>query len=551
MLFRLLVGSLLGCHSSTGSLNSFQIFQLLVTCRKALQILAVASTKNNVYGSQSPLCLFPLQWLLKSISVAIEIQHAFPDDVAFEDRAALFSFLDCTSHVFMMATRNQYECAISSVVSVRKARRRKAANRTSEQSDLSEADLLSCQKETSVARESVLELAKTLEDDLQKSFTTFREASTHKKIEWMAGSLDLNKLSSMLASFQGLLWGIASASGDKRAVNSNSRMESSSYAVELVARIKSCADTYMDFAIIFVKKVFIEDNPTLDMSAHGDELRARAPADINTDPTICETKSCLSYPELERFLAEVPDQKLHLKKSLLMQAFRGENTEAAYFLRQLFIAFSAILRLNLQIEFNSTSWSLLPVVVDISEFVLLEFSRSESPNQFALFWLDGVVRFLDELSNYFPHIDPSLSKDFYVKLIVLHQRAIGKCISLQGKGAKLASQERGSLTKMAGQVQSQFSRERNGLAELLEKLRMSFNTYIRRSSEFHLLSIIQSVERALVGVWEGSMTNFEMVCGSLNGGEVSAIVASGIVCLDSIIEVLTGKSSLYSVLLVF
>ncbi|KAL1554357.1 hypothetical protein AAHA92_14924 [Salvia divinorum] len=560
---RILVLSLLGEHNQTWSLNSYQIFRLLVTCRKALQILAVASSKDNVNGSQS-LCLFPLPWLLKSLSLAIEFQHAFPEDVAFEARAALFSFLDYTSHVLLMVTENQYQHSISSAVPVRNAHtKRENAERTSEQSGL-----LSSPKETLVPSQSISELAKALEDDLRKSLTTVREASGDKKRECVIETQGLNKLSSTIASFQGLLWGIASALGGQKAGISSSRMKSSSYDVELMTRIKLCVEAYVEFTICFVKAVFIEDNLNPCMTVNSDKLKPRAscgqygasrdgpnegcpteammPSDVISDPTKCEPKrkSRLSFPVLEAFLSEVPHKKLHLKKLLLMKVFKGENPEAAFFLGQLFIACSAILRLNMQIELNSLSWSLFPIVLDISEFMLMEFCRSELPNQFALFLLDGAVRFLEELGNYFPHIDPSLSKDFYVKLIVLHQRAIGKGICLQGKQAKLASQERGSLTKLAGQMNSQFSWERSRLVELKERLTISFSTYVRKSSEFHLLSIIQAVERALVGVWEGSMTNYEIVCGNLDGGEVSSVVSAGIVCLDSILEHVTGPRRL-------
>ncbi|XP_047940534.1 uncharacterized protein LOC125187916 isoform X2 [Salvia hispanica] len=560
---RILVGSLLGEHSQTWSLNSYQILRLLVTCRKALHILAVASSKNNVNGCQS-LCLFPLPWLLKSLSVAIEFQPAFPEDVAFEARAALFSFLDYTSRVLLMVTENQYQHSISSAVSVRNTHtKRENADRISEQSGL-----LSSPKETLVTSQSISELTKALEEDLQKSLTTAREASGDKKRECMTGPQSLNKLSSTIASFQGLLWGIASALGGQKAGASNSRMKSSSYDIELMRRIKSCVESYVEFTVSFVKAVFIEDNLNPCMTAGSDELRPRAscrqysasrdgtnegcpneemaPSDVISCPTKCEPKgkSRLSFPDLEAFLSEVPHKKLHLKKSLLMKVFEAENTEAAFFLGQLFIACSAILRLNMQTELTSLSWSLFPIVLDISEFMLMEFSRSELPNQFALFLLDGVVRFLEELGNYFPHIDPSLSKDLYIKLIVLHQRAIGKCICLQGKQAKLASQERGSLTKLAGQVNPQFSWARSRLVELKERLMISFSTYVRKSSEFHLLSIIQAVERALVGVWGDSMTNYEIVCGNLDGGEVSSVVSAGIVCLDSVLEYVTGPRRL-------
>ncbi|KAG6382246.1 hypothetical protein SASPL_158120 [Salvia splendens] len=341
--------------------------------------------------------------------MAIEFQHAFPEDVAFEARAALFSFLDYTSRVLLMVTENLDSGYISKYLRINKA----------------------------------------LEDDLQKSLVTVREASGDKKRECMTGPQSV----------------------------SNSRTKSSSYDVEVMSRIKLCVEACIEFAISFVKAVFIEDNLNPCMTANSDELRPRAscsqysvsrdgtnegcpteamvPSDVISNPTKCEPKgkSRLSLPDLEAFLS--------------------------FFLGQLFIACSAILKLNMQIELTSLSWSLFPIVQDISEFMLVEFSRSELPNQFALFLLDGVVRFLEELGNYFPHIDPSLS-----------QRSLHQAYSLALEGHWKA------------------------------------------------------VERALVGVWGGSMTNYEIVCGNLDGGEVASVVSAGIVCLDSILEYVTGPRRL-------
>lgn len=536
----------------------------------------MASCKENGNGSQSPLCLFPLPWLLKSLSVAIEFQHAFPKDIAFDAKVAIFLLLDHTSNMLLTVSRDQFEHAISSLVSVRKLHaKRKNLDPNTEESELSGYNLPLNPQENLDACQSVSKLAEALEEDLQKSLATFREASLDKKVECLAGFQNLNKLSSIIACFQGLFWGLASTLGDTNAVNSNFRIKSSSYNAELMTRLKSCVDTCVDFMIFFLKALFLEDDPTLHMSAHGgNELGASesssgqydglrdgsndgcptgkmVPSDIKGDLTKCDLKrkSCSALPNLEAFLTEIQHQKLYLKKSLLMQVFKGENAEAAFFLRQLLIACSAILRLNLQIDITSLSWNLFSIVVDISEFLLLEFSRSEMPRQFAFFWLDGVVKFLEELGSYFPHFDPSLSRDFYVKLIGLHLRAIGKCICLQGKEAKLASQETGSRSKLADRVQSHFSWETGRLGEFKERLRMSFRTYVRKSSELHLLSAIQAVERALVGVQEGLMTNYEIVCGSSNGGEVSSVVAAGVDGLDLILEFVTGKSSSLSVLL--
>ncbi|KAI3446191.1 hypothetical protein Pfo_002856 [Paulownia fortunei] len=573
-----LVGSLLGWRSASYSHNPYQIFRLFVTCRRVLQTLAVAATKENVNRSQSPLtsklpeCSFPLPWLLKSLSPVIGFQRAFPEDIAFEAKVAFFSLLDHTSNVLLTVCRAQFEHSISSLVSARKLHgERKNLDPCAEESDLSECNIQLNPKENLDAWQSVLQLAEALEvaleEQLQKSLTTFRDVSLDKKVECLAGFQDLNKLSSIIACFQGLLWGLASTLGDTNAVNNNFKMKFLSYNAKLMTRIKSCVDTFVNFTTFFLKALFLEDDPTMYMSAcGGNALEARDSSSGHYDGLSdasnegCPTgtmvhserkgdllqcnlkrKSYPAIPDLEAFLTEVQHRKLCQKKLLLMQVFRGENAEAAFFLRQLFIACSSILRLNLQIDLTSIFWSLFPIVVDISQFLLMEFSRSEMPHQFAFFWLDGVVKFVEELGSYFPQFDPSLSRDFYVKLIGLHLRVIGKCISLQGKESKLATQEAGShAKKLANQVQSCFSWGTSRLGEFKERLRMSFITCVKKSSELHLLSAIQAVERALVGVQEGLMTNYEIVCGSSNGGEVSSVVAAGIDVLDLILEFVTG-----------
>ncbi|GFP85951.1 hypothetical protein PHJA_000738900 [Phtheirospermum japonicum] len=524
---RLLVGSLLGWKNASCSVSPYQIFQLFVTCRRALQTFAVASSKENLDTSRS----FPLPWLLKSLSAVIGSQHSFPENIAVEAKVGTFSLMDNTLNLLQTVSRGQFEDSISSIVSAGKV--------DGDRQILDNYQIQLNPKEDEW--QSFLQLSEALKEHLQKKLTTFRDVSTDKKVECLAGFQDLNKLSSTVTSFQGLLWGLASTLADTNAVNSNFKTKFSHHNPELMALIKSCVDTCLNFMTFFIIALFLEDDSTLYTPASGKIV----PSDIKSDLTKgnLKKKSCPSIPDLEAFVTDVQKWKLCPKKSLVMQVFRGENPEAAFFLRQLFIACSAILRLNLQIDLN-ISWTLFSIALDISQFLLTEFTRSETPNQFAYFWLDGVVKFIEELGSYLPLFDPSLSRDFYVNLIGLHLRVIGKCIALQGKEAKLASQETGSrANKLANHDQSRSSWGASQLGQLKEKLRMSFITYIKKSSEFHLLSSIQAVERALVGVQEGLMTNYEIVCG-VSDGAVSSVVAAGIDMLDLIIEFVTGPKRL-------
>ncbi|KAL7118637.1 hypothetical protein ACP275_02G015800 [Erythranthe tilingii] len=501
---RLLVSSLLEWRSESCSHNPYQIFRLLVTCRKVLPTLALASGKVNVTGSSK--CSLPLPWLLKSLSAVIGVQNSFPEDNAFEAKVAIFSMLHYTSYAWLLASKDQFHHEIGSILSDRKLRRkRKNLKPGTVEPDISECNL-----------QSVLQLTDALDENMHKSLTTFKDEFLHK------GCQDLNKLSSTIACFQGLLWGLASTLDNK-----SFRMKLSNNT-EMMTRINSSVLSCMNFTSFLIKASFLEDQPSGKMVS-SDTKGVLIKCNL-------EEQSCPAISDLEAFLSEVQHQKLCLKKSLLMQIFRGENAEASFFLGQLFIACSAVVRLNIQIDLTSIPWSLFAIVVDIAQFLLLEFSRSEEmPHQFAFFWLDGAVKFLEELGSYFPRFDPSLSRDFYSKMIGLHLKVIGKCISLQKKEAKLDNQGKSCI-----------SLETSRLDEFKERLRMSFRKYMeKKSSELHLLSVIVAVERALVGEQEGVMANYEIVCGSSNGGEVSSFVAGGIDCLDSILELLlTGSKHL-------
>ncbi|KAJ6906320.1 hypothetical protein NC652_023922 [Populus alba x Populus x berolinensis] len=72
---------------------------------------------------------------------------------------------------------------------------------------------------------------------------------------------------------------------------------------------------------------------------------------------------------------------------------------------------------------------------------------TEVPKPFSFVWLDGVLKYLQELGSHFPITNPTLTRKAYAKLLVSLLKALGKCISLQGKEAPLASRDEQSSTK--------------------------------------------------------------------------------------------------------
>ncbi|XP_075489165.1 uncharacterized protein LOC142528020 isoform X1 [Primulina tabacum] len=577
---RLLVGSLLRWHGALNMQSTLEIFRLFVLCRRVLKNLTAASYKENINGqpelpSKLPEYSFPLSWLPKSLFVVIGFRCAFQEDTSFEMQFPSCSLMDHTSNALLIVSRDKFARAFNSYISSKKLhRKRKELKLNTKESDLSECTGVVNHHENLVAGKSVIHLAKILEEFLKNSLDNFVDTCVDKKLERLAGFQDLNKFSAIMACYQGLFWGLASALVDINAVNCDLRIKLSRLNADLMTKIDSWVHTCVNFIIFCLKAVLLEEDTVLNMpicdnnvlgtresSTGGYDCSTDASgegvmhpnekmisSDIKGDIVECNLKRAPhpAITKLEALLTEVQLEKNCVKKNLLLELLRGENADVGFFLQQLFIACSAVLRLNLQINLNSISWGWFPIVVNISQHVLLEFSSNyEMTNQFAFVWLLGVVKFLEELGSYFSQFDPSSSRGLYVKLVGLHIMAIGKCISLQGKEATLTSQERGLHVKMlASTVESYLYQETSKLIELKGRLRISFTSYIRKSSELHLLSAIQAVERALVGVQEGLMTNYEIRCGSSDGGKISADLAAGVDCLYLILEFVTGHRRL-------
>ncbi|KHG00590.1 Unhealthy ribosome biogenesis 2 [Gossypium arboreum] len=206
-------------------------------------------------------------------------------------------------------------------------------------------------------------------------------------------------------------------------------------------------------------------------------------------------------------------------------------------------------KLNLRVGGPLLSSGMASLIIDMSQFLLLELANSvESPPPFTFVWLDGAVKYLEEVGSHFPFTDSALNENVYGKLIELHLRGIGKCISLQGKSATLESHERESSSKIlhddTGLSESFLSHGSHCLDEFKARLRMSFSVFIKNPSELQLMSAIEAIEKALVGVQGAHGRIYEITAGSANGGMVSSTVAGGIDCLDLLLEHGSGRKCL-------
>lgn len=172
-----------------------------------------------------------------------------------------------------------------------------------------------------------------------------------------------------------------------------------------------------------------------------------------------------------------------LNKPLLRSMLKGDLPDAAFLLRQLLFASSATLRLNLHIKSAPMSASLVHKFAGIMQVLFLEsVDTSQVPHFYYFVCLDGVLKYLEELGNHFPLANPTLSRNLFEKMVQLQLWALGKCTTLQGKRATLASHETSTKTLLPmGFSEASLSGWQYLLDEFKARLRSTFAVFIKKS----------------------------------------------------------------------
>ncbi|KAG7978151.1 hypothetical protein I3843_05G068500 [Carya illinoinensis] len=596
---RLVVGGLLECQGRLCSYSQYNLFRLFVSCRKALKYIIVEASEKKIVTSQSTQSLFtPIfpedsfsaLWLFKSVSAVVELQQAVSEDSTSQFNDLIFSLTDHTSYAFLTLSRYQFSHVVHLLLDAEKPSNEQSfSGNTNQQNDLIESD--SCLDSTNCieAWKSACLVAKILTEEMQCFVLSLKDALRGEKVGLVVNVVNLTRFSPIVSCFSGFLWGLVSAINDRAARYSDNRGKLLWWKCEPHSELNFCINVFEEFINLFLR-MFLLDNqqhtnfydaqnhkksdysPDLldaeDISLKGAGACVEIASGIHqqksgtavTFPVLSDIHDDSASASVKRswlkdanFAASILNEvdsfdSQCINKPLLHRLLNGDYPGAAFSLRQLLIASSALLRLKLQINMSSSFPSLVPIFVGISQVLLLEFVHMvEIPQPHSFVWLDGVLKYLEELGNYFPSTNPTLSRNMYAKLIELHLRAIGKCITLQGKRATLASHETESSTKTLpghmGLSEASYSSAPYCLDEFKARLRMSFKTFIKKPSELHLLSAVQAIERALVGVQEECTMNYDITVGA-DGGKVSSLVAAGVDCFDLVLEFVSGRKRL-------
>ncbi|KAL8145090.1 hypothetical protein AgCh_003338 [Apium graveolens] len=346
-----------------------------------------------------------------------------------------------------------------------------------------------CEEIPDLCLHTLVSLAESVVEQARKSLSFLKETLSSKNVE-SCPVQEMEKISSTISCIQGFLWGLASALDEIDGKRCKLKLKSSQLKCDPLLRIRTHIDVYADLISDFLDTVFLENDFLAILNGNGlllvkvsSSKGCGNDADYNDKQQIFE--NTMGHLAIETngpsFFDKIESQQQNLKKSLLLGFLRGENLEVAFFLRQLFIAYSAILRINLHAnkkKFLLKCWN--PTYIAIAEVLLLEFADMvESPHELCFVWLDSIAKFLEEFGKqiYSAEANPINSKPasteggpastkggdtstkakttltndeakrVYDMLNNMHVRALGKCIALQGKGATLASHETESSIK--------------------------------------------------------------------------------------------------------
>ncbi|XP_068646628.1 uncharacterized protein [Aristolochia californica] len=552
--------------------NFNELFKLLVCCRWALRYIIVESAEEKLeVGKPSLLCAIfnnslPIMWLFKSVFAVVALSSAFPEaDLARPVNAMIFSLMDHTSQIFFVLGESQIRVACRYQI------KGQIAQEDDEKDDQSKVgEVAKCNEFSKNWR--CLELtAETLKEETKRLLLN---NSVQK------GELSWSQVSSMISCVHGFLWGQVSALKEENCCLAKASMLRTNPT--FIFELNRHMDVFEDFVsycldILLLDNIEVPGNScdspigeiSLEMALiiglsffEGEFNCLKKVQQVDMVPGITgDDFSKSSGFKKGSNLIEVCRLK-QLKRSLLQSFLKGENPEMAFSLQQFFITSAAILQLKYMLPFGNLSKPLKNIdppaaittvfLLRILCFMMSEFAETVGNSlPSSLICLNGAIKYLEVLGSCFPSMDPVLSRNLYAKMIDIHLKAIGKCIALQGKAARLASHEMESSTKTlepqggpsddTGPINDH---ELYSLNDIKTLLRKSFKTYVRKPLELHFLSAVQALERALVGVQEGCNAYYDINTGTVDGGMVSVTVAGGIDCLDLILESTKGRKCL-------
>lgn len=186
----------------------------------------------------------------------------------------------------------------------------------------------------------------------------------------------------------------------------------------------------------------------------------------------------------------------------------------------------------------------------------IEFIQTQKPLD--IIWLVGVVKFLESVGAFLPSMKPFIFPLDYVKLINLHLTLIGALLLLRKDSKFIHSPNdidsiKGNLgisdwdfnvhESVAPEGRSSENASSHHLEQLEFALRRSFERFLKYAPRQHMVLALQSVEKAMAGVWEGSIRGSGLEVSGVRSCQVGPVIAAGVDCLALSLQAVSGRPS--------
>ncbi len=264
--------------------------------------------------------------------------------------------------------------------------------------------------------------------------------------------------------------------------------------------------------------------------------------------------------------------------SLLQSILEGKMRERSELVGELFIAMAALVRLRSLFfsPFASFSNSASSAQLDDlktsppsmndhlgAAFWLLSGAAQQiqSGHDMDLNWVVGVVKYVDAVGSFLPCMRPFIAPLDFLKLVDLHLILMG-VVKSYSKNPSRGSTRQFDLELEKSITTGDWDSSHGQSFRMLElgcdtsvsetcsskhlafALSGSFERLLRFAPRHHMVLALQSIEKAMAGVWVKSNPG-----GGLHPGQVGAVVAAGVECLGITLQAVSGRLFLHVFLL--
>lgn len=253
----------------------------------------------------------------------------------------------------------------------------------------------------------------------------------------------------------------------------------------------------------------------------------------------------------------------------LRAVLEGNVQEKSEFVGELYMAVSAILKLR------SLFYSPFASTTDVSESTDVVSFKDESPLSLDTLllaayrlllgsvpliqaqklinpgWLVGIIKYMGAVGSYVPCMKPFISPVDFAKLVNLHLELLGALV-VSKENSQTGTEEDHPLEVTTRETSDwdpdvhdlgRSGRAGNGDQPdgLLFTAQRSFESLLKYAPRQHMVLALQSVEKAVAGVWGGGDQGVGFGSGNGRGCQVVPVVAAGVDCLGLALQAVSGN----------